>query len=142
MHVGHTVDSLRLWDVLQGIKVLRSVQGVDPERITVLGSGVSGILGLYAAILDPQVSQVFLMNAPDSHIEGPIFLNVLRYLDLPEAAALLAPRRLNFYSRMPEAFQAVLPIYDLYGKPDSVHTSMDIEAVLQGRYNHDFASGR
>lgn len=81
------------------------------------------------------------MNPPSTHLEGPIFLNVLRYLDLPEAAALLAPRRLNFYGRLPAAFESVRHVYSLYGNPDHLHLTMDIEAVLQGRYHHDFASG-
>ena len=141
MHVGHTVDSLRLWDVLRAVDVLQAEAAVDPARIMVLGSGVAGVLGLYAAILDDGIHQVTLMNPPTSHVEGPIFLNVLRYLDLPEAAALLAPRRLNFYGRMPPAFERVRAVYSLYGKPDRPHLTMDIGAVLQGRYDHNFASG-
>lgn len=141
MHVGHTVDSLRLWDVLRAVEALRADEAVDPARITVLGRGISGMLGLYAAILDDGIHQVVLMNPPSTHLEGPIFLNVLRYLDLPEAAALLAPRRLNFYGRLPAAFESVRHVYSLYGNPDHLHLTMDIEAVLQGRYHHDFASG-
>jgi cephalosporin-C deacetylase-like acetyl esterase len=141
MHVGHTVDSLRLWDVRRAAEVLRALPGIDPARITVAGSGISGMLGLYSAILDSRIHQVLLLNAPSSHVEGPIFLNVLRYLDLPEAAALLAPRRLNFYSRMPAAFEPVRKVYSLFEKPDHLHLTMDIEAVVQGRYDHNFASG-
>jgi cephalosporin-C deacetylase-like acetyl esterase len=142
MHVGQTVDSLRLWDVLRAVEVLRAEEGVDPERIMVAGHGVSGILGLYAAILDPRIQQVMLMDPPSSHVEGPLFLGVLRHLDLPEAAALLAPRRLNFYSHMPQAYEPVRRIYALYNKPDHVFLAMDIEAVLEGRYDYGFASGQ
>ncbi|MCW5982110.1 MAG: acetylxylan esterase [Bryobacteraceae bacterium] len=141
MHVGQTVDSLRLWDVLRAAAAMRGRKEVDPARITVAGDGVAGILGLYAAILDPGIAQALLLNPPSSHVEGPIFLNILRHLDLPEAAALLAPRRLNFYSRAPAAFEPVRRVYSLYGKPDHVHVTMDIEAVVQGRYDHNFASG-
>jgi cephalosporin-C deacetylase-like acetyl esterase len=141
MHVGHTVDSLRLWDVLQAVRALRAEPGVDPSRITVMGGGVSGILGLYAALLDPGIHQVLLRQPPSSHVEGPIFLNVLRYLDLPEAAALLAPRRLNFYGRIPPAYERVREVYALYGAADHVRLTMDAGAVLEGRYDHNFASG-
>jgi len=141
MHVGQTVDSLRVDDVLQGVQKLREQEGVNPERIMVLGKGISGALGLYAAILDPEIHQVMMIDAPLSHKEGPIFLNILRYTDLPEAAGLLAPRRLNFYGRMPEAFEYTQHIYELYGKKDHLFTSMSIEGVLDGRYHHNFASG-
>jgi len=142
MHVGQTVDSLRLWDVLQSVEVLRSFERIDPDRITVLGTGVSGILGLYAAILDDGIGQVLLIGPPASHLEGPLFLNILRYLDLPEAAALVAPRPLSFYGRLPAAFEPVRQVYELLGQPQRPYISMDIEAFVQGHYKHDFSSGR
>ncbi len=142
MHVGHTVDSMRLWDVLRAIELLLAEPGVDPARLMVLGKGISGVLGLYAAVLDPRVAQVTLIDPPASHRQGPVFLNVLRYTDIPEAAALLAPRRLNFYGRMPEAFEATRRVYSLFGKPDHVFLTMSLEAALEGRYDHHFASGQ
>ena len=108
-----SVDSLRLWDVLRAAALLRSQPGVDGGRITIAGGGISGTLGLYAAILEPAIAQVLLLSPPSSHTEGPIFLNILRYLDLPEAAALLAPRRLNFYSHIPAAFEPARRVYAL-----------------------------
>lgn len=141
MHVGQTVDSLRLWDVLRSVEVLRAEKRVDSERITVAGNGTSGILGLYAALFDSGINQVLLLNPPSSHVEGPIFLNILRFTDIPEAAALLAPRRLNFYSRVPQAFEDVHQVYSLYGCPDHVFLTMDMYSILQGRYDHDFSSG-
>ncbi len=141
MFVGHTVDSMRLMDVLAAFQALRARDGVDPGRITVAGKGVSGILGLYAAILEPSVHQVVLLDPPSSHSDGPWFLGILRYTDLPEAAALLAPRRLNFYARMPQAYEQTRAVYALYGKPDHVFRTLSLEAVLEGRYDHSFASG-
>ena len=82
-----------------------------------------------------------LMEPPSSHVLGPIFLNILRYTDLPEAAALVAPRRLSFYGRMPEAFDYTRHVYALYGKADHLFLAMNIEAVLEGRYDHNFTSG-
>lgn len=141
MFVGHTVDSMRLMDVLAAFQALRIQEGVDGERITIAGKGVAGILGLYAAILEPSVHQVVLIDPPASHGEGPLFLGVLRYTDLPEAAGLLAPRRLNFYARIPPAYEQTRAIYALYGKPDHAFLTMSLEAVLEGRYDHGFASG-
>jgi len=141
MHVGHTVDSMRLYDVLRALQVLRAQPAVDPARIMVMGRGVSAGLAIYAGILDPQVHQVMVIDPPASHTAGPIFLNVLRYTDLPEAAALLAPRRLNFYARMPPAFEYTRAVYALAGVPQHMHLAMNIEAVLEGRYDHGFASG-
>ncbi|MEN6607808.1 MAG: acetylxylan esterase [Bryobacteraceae bacterium] len=140
MLVGRTVDSMRVSDVLASLSVLRRQEGVDPARITVCGKGVSGILGLYAAVLNTSIHQVMLMDPTTSHAQGPIFLHILRYSDLPEIAALLAPRRLNFYARVPREYEYTKNIYSLYGKPDHVFLAMNIEAVMEGRYDHNFAA--
>ena len=142
MHVGESVDSMRLADVLAAVDALRQQEGVDPEDVTVAGKGAAAALGLYAAIFDARIRQVLLIDLPSSHLEGPIFLNILRHTDLPEAAALLAPRRLNFYGRMPAAFQATRGVYQLYGKPEHVFVTMHVEGVLEGRYDHGFSSGQ
>lgn len=141
MHVGQTVDSMRLSHVLAGLEELRRQPVVDPKRITVIGHGTSGVLGLYAAILDPGIAQVILIDPPESHDQGPIFLNIMRYTDLPEAAALLAPRPLVFYRRVPAAFEYTRGVYNLYGKEAHFFRSMHIHGVIEGRYDHAFSSG-
>ena len=85
--------------------------------------------------------QVLKHSPPASHTDGPYFLNVLRYTDLPEAAALLAPRRLNFLGRVPAAFENTRHVYALQGVPGRLHLTMEVEAVLEGRYHHNFSSG-
>ena len=139
MHVGRTVDSMRLWDVLRAVEVLAK-QGVNPP-IATLGIGVSGALGLYAALLDHRIGQVILIDPPTTHREGPIFLDVLRHTDLPEVAGLLAPRRLTFYGQIPEGFSPARKIYSLMGAQDRLSLTMSIEAALNGRHHHNFASG-
>jgi len=141
MFVGHTVDSMRLCDVLVGVEALRRDEGVDPSRIMVLGAAGSGVLGLYAAILDPQIAQAMLINPPVTHADAPIFLNALRYTDLPEAAALMAPRHLTFYGRMPAEYEYTRHVYALYGKSANLARAMNVQAVVEGRYDHNFASG-
>lgn len=130
MHLGRTVDSMRLWDVLRASEALRVLAGAKPERVTVLGKGAAGALGLYAAVLDNKIDQVMLLDPPESHREGPIFLNVLRYTDLPQVAGLIAPRRLIFYGHMPAAYRSANGV-----------VAMSIEPVVRGKYDHNFAAG-
>ncbi|MBK9166452.1 MAG: acetylxylan esterase [Bryobacterales bacterium] len=142
MHTGRTVDSMRVHDVLSAFDVLRGWPGVDGARILVSGKKVSGGLALYAALLEPRIHQVLLFHAPTTHVEGPNFLNVLRYTDLPEAAAALAPRRLSFYGYIPDAYAYTRQVYELLGKGDHVFLTMSHGSVLEGRYDHQFSSGR
>jgi hypothetical protein len=141
MHLGRTLDSMRLWDVLRSVGALKQQLDADPQKITLVGRGVSGVLGLYAAILDESIAQVVLLEPPASHRQGPIFLNILRYTDLPEAAGLLAPRRLIFFGRVPEAFLQTQTIYRLLDKPENISLTMSLKAVVDGHYDHSFSSG-
>ncbi len=52
------------------------------------------------------------------------------------------PRRLNFYAHMPPGYEYTRHVYALEGKPERVFTAMNIEAVLEGRYDHNFVSGQ
>jgi cephalosporin-C deacetylase-like acetyl esterase len=124
MQVGETVDSMRITDVRAAIELLAGADAAS--EITVVGKGVSGALGLYAAIYNPKVTHVVLLDPPVSHAEGPILLNVMRYTDLPEAAALFAPRRLTFYGRMPAAYEYTRHVWQLYGKAEAFETTVQV----------------
>ena len=50
-------------------------------------------------------------------------------------------RRLTFYGRVPEAYRFAQGIYTLHGKADSLSLTMSIQAALNGRRDHAFASG-
>ena len=86
--LGRTVDEGRVWDIVAAIRY-----GVSNERpnCKVIGRGQAGILAAYAALFEPSIKEVVIVDPPTSHRSGPIFLNVLRVLDIPEALGLLAP---------------------------------------------------
>ena len=107
--LGQTVDSFHLSGISRSI---RESRGQPPKLI---GRGQAGIIAAYAAILHTNVSEVILVDPPMSHREGPIFLNILRVLDIPEALGLLAPRPLTIYTSRREAFEETARIYTLAG---------------------------
>jgi hypothetical protein len=47
---------------------------------------------LYASLFVPGIARLDLAGMPASHRDGPIYLNVLRHLDLPQAMAMAAER--------------------------------------------------
>ena len=47
-------------------------------------------VALYASLFEPPVARLDLHALPASHRQGPHFLNVQRFLDLPQAAAMAA----------------------------------------------------
>ncbi len=92
MVAGTTLESMQVYEILRALELLRSLPGVDPAAIAVLGKGEDGVNGLYAALLDGRVTRVVLQSPPASHVHGPHYLGVLRYTDIPETAALLSGR--------------------------------------------------
>jgi len=88
--LGQTVDGMRVWDVRRAISALRSI---DPSReIRITGTGYAGILGLYASLFESNISEVALQHPPMSHQNGPQLLNVLKIMDIPQAAAIAADK--------------------------------------------------
>lgn len=91
---GTTVDEGRIFDVRRAILALREL--LAPEaQITLAGKGPAAGIALYAAVLEPGIAAVELEDPPTSHRQGPILIDVLRVLDLPQALALVFPRRVT-----------------------------------------------
>jgi len=92
MLLGQTLDGMRVWDIRRTVQMLgqiNEVAGVIP-RVTARGA-MAGV-ALYASLFEPQIAGLDLTGLPATHRNGPILLNVLRYLDMPQAVALAAER--------------------------------------------------
>jgi hypothetical protein len=85
-----------------------------------MGRGQNGILAAYAALFEPSIKEVIVINPPKSHKEGPHFLKVLRVLDIPEALGLLAPTPLTIIGGKDAAFDRTEEIYKLAGAADKL----------------------
>ena len=75
----------------------------------------AGVIAAYAAVLEPGIAGAVVIDPPVSHRDGPIFLNVLRVTDIPEALGLLAPRPLTIRTKQPAAFAPTQSLYRLGG---------------------------
>lgn len=113
--LGRTLDSCKLVDMRAAIRHGADVAQREGLRLGVAGHGQAGVIAAYAALLDPRVSEVVLSEPPTSHRDGPIFLNVLRVVEIPEALGLLAPRALTIYSGKPREFESTKTIYSVAG---------------------------
>jgi dienelactone hydrolase len=116
--LGRPVDEGRLFDVLSFARYVTIDQRGRRKSLTVIGMGQDGILGAYAAIFDSNIKEVIIYDPPVSHRDGPIFLNVMRILDIPEALGLLAPRPLTLINAKDKAFDRTAEIYKLAGAAD------------------------
>jgi hypothetical protein len=87
--LGESLESGQVWDIVQAAAALRSLPGMAKVPLWLQGERVMAANAIYASLFIPAVARLDLAP-PASHRDGPIYLNVLRHLDLPQAAALAA----------------------------------------------------
>jgi cephalosporin-C deacetylase-like acetyl esterase len=129
--IGRTVASMHVWDILRAVEWVTKEEGLAPVTMAVYGKGDTGILSLYAGLLDDRITQVILRDPPTSHRQGPALLNVLRVTDIPEAAGAFAPRRLVFLRDTPAAFDLTRAVYRLQGQPERLAHAGSLPEALE-----------
>ena len=130
MLLGRTLDDMRLYDVLCAVDYIAGHPSFDGTELTIVGKGTQGVLGAYAAVLDPRITRVILAGPPVSHTSGPVFLNVLRYTDIPQVLAMLAPRELVFLTGEIENFSYTREIYRLLGADSGFRRAYTVPQAL------------
>jgi hypothetical protein len=109
MLIGKPLPGMQVFDVLRAFDYLVTRPDVDPSRVSITGIGNGGILGLYAGALEPRISAVSSEDAVASYMDiarakihsgvfDIVVPGVLKDFDLPDVAALIAPRPLRVVS--------------------------------------------
>ncbi len=106
MLLGQTRDGMRVWDVRRAIQAIRTIDSLSDTPIQLRGKkNMAGIV-LYASLFEPGIARLDLWDLPNSHRDGPTFLNVLRYLDMPQAVAMAAEHsRVRLYQKNGSGWQ-------------------------------------
>jgi hypothetical protein len=125
--LGQTLPERQVCDLLAGIALLRRDKATGP--VAVFGQGYTAPLAVYAAVLDPGVSEVILADLPQSHVdpETPEFLGILRIGDLPQNLALLYPRPITFVGTMPTAYEWTRQVYEKLGAADRIRIIASVQ---------------
>lgn len=118
--LGHTLPERQVQDLLAGVALLRREAVTGP--VAVFGQGHTAALAIYAALLDPRISEVVLADPPESHEDPatPEFLGILRVGDLAHNLALLYPRRITFVGAMPPAYEWTREVYERLGAGERI----------------------
>ncbi|HSB17244.1 MAG TPA: alpha/beta fold hydrolase [Bryobacteraceae bacterium] len=114
LRVGRNVLGMRAYDVLRAVDYLEARKEVQRGAVAAVGSGSGGLLVLYAAALDDRIRSAAVTGALLSYasiVEGEIFSHplsdfvqdALQEFDLPDLAALVAPRPLLLLNPVDEA---------------------------------------
>ncbi len=87
--LGQSLDGMRIWDVQQAARALRSVDSKS-QALWLQGYRRMAGVTLHASLHIDDVTRLDLHELPTSHREGPFLLNVRRHLDTPEVVAMAA----------------------------------------------------
>ncbi len=92
---GATLESWQIWDIRAAVNRLRSMPGSGQTEIRIAASGAQAVNAIHASLFEPGVNDLDLQDVPSSHLgkDAPTYLNVLKYLDVPTAAAMAAEGR-------------------------------------------------
>ncbi len=90
--LGETQDSGQVWDIRRSVQALRGIDGFGDTKLWLTAGHQMATNVLYASLFEDRIGRLDLNDPPPSHMDGPIYLNVLRYLDTPQAAALASER--------------------------------------------------
>jgi hypothetical protein len=78
-----------VWDIRRAIQ---AVQKSSHTPVWLEANGDMAVNSLYASLFEGNIARIALSGVPSSHLEGPDYLNVMRFLDIPQAVALAAER--------------------------------------------------
>jgi dienelactone hydrolase len=92
MLLGQTRDGMRVWDVRRAIQAARTIKGLEDAPLQIEAAGQAAGLAVYGSLFEPGINQLVLDQVPPTHRDGPILLNVQRFLDMPQATAMAAER--------------------------------------------------
>jgi hypothetical protein len=81
-----------VWDVIWAIDGMFTLGKSWAPQNWIQARGPMGGVALYASIYEPVIGRLDLYDLPKTHRDGPYFLNVSRYLDMPQAVAMAAER--------------------------------------------------
>lgn len=90
--LGQSLEGMQIWDIRQAIQQLEAQPEFKKANLTLKASGEAAALSLYASLFEQGISQLELSGMPASHQQGPALLNILRFLDLPQALSMVASR--------------------------------------------------
>ena len=107
--IGKTMPGMRALDVTAGVDLLAARSEVDSSRIFAVGRGAAALPSLFAALFDNRIARLALDGMLVSYesvvaermnqgIIDQIVPSALKYFDLPDVVAAVAPQRVAIYN--------------------------------------------
>ncbi|HEX2749538.1 MAG TPA: sialidase family protein, partial [Verrucomicrobiales bacterium] len=85
---GTSVEEMRVSEVRRLLKLSHRLNA----RAILHGTGDLGAIALYASLMQEGAAKLDLRHLPSSHMQGPAFPGILKFMDIPQALAMAAER--------------------------------------------------
>jgi dienelactone hydrolase len=95
--IGQTLEGQQVWDFRRACAALHGLFDPKKTRISLLGNHEMASIALHAAVFESDIEEIRLVALPESYRTGPVYLNVLRYFDVPQALALAFPKKVELF---------------------------------------------
>ena len=119
--LGETKDSTQVWDIRRSVQAVRSIAGFDKTKLWLASGGPMAVNTLYASLFEENIARLDLNAPPSTHMDGPTYLNVLRYLDIPQAAAIASERsKVVIYAKDKQPWDYLTQTAEKLGWPKNV----------------------
>jgi cephalosporin-C deacetylase-like acetyl esterase len=103
MLLGQSLDAMQTYDLRRAVQALRTVDSLKNAPLWLQGQRQMAGACVYASLFEPDIKRLDLWQLPKSQRDGPYYLNVLRYLDMPQAVAMAAERsQVRIYDDQPD----------------------------------------
>ncbi|MFZ4768055.1 MAG: hypothetical protein ACOYMN_24165, partial [Roseimicrobium sp.] len=102
--LGQTLEGQQVWDIRCAVRALRSIEGLKDTKLWLTGHRTQAANVLMASLFEDGIARIDLHDLPRSFMpmtpadgspvsgDEPAYLNVLKVLDIPQAAAMAAER--------------------------------------------------
>jgi len=87
--LGQTRDGMRVWDIRRAIQTIHFIREGDVAHVELLANGPMAVNALFATVFEPNVRVLEAHAMPESLVQGPDYLNVLRVADVPDVLKLV-----------------------------------------------------
>ena len=123
--LGETLDAMQAYDIRRAVALLRDTP-YGKVSLHLRGEGRMGVNALYASLFEDGIAGIELIAPPVSHMDGPIYPGVLRFLDVPQAVAM-ATARLRVKLRIEEkgAWTFPIEVASMSGRGDALEVRKD-----------------
>lgn len=101
--IGETLPSTQVWDIRRGLQAIRQISGLESTSLWLTSHRDQAANCLLASLFEDSIHRLDLHHLPTT-LQGHSlhYFNILKFLDLPQAAALAAERtRLILYTDDP-----------------------------------------